>query len=190
MSQPFIADQTFHQQDYTERALPPGKYENCRFTHCRFGNATLDGREFSDCTFDNCDLTGATVGGTAFKTVHFQDCKLLALRFEDCRDFLFAIHGRGSTFDYSSFVGLNLQQSSFSHCIFREADFTEANLRKLSLEECDLTRATFQDTDLREADLSSARGYDIDPRQNRIRGAVFSSDGLSGLLQSFGIVIR
>jgi fluoroquinolone resistance protein len=186
----FIADQTFHNQDYTEETLPLGKYDNCRFEHCRFGGSSLEGREFSDCTFDNCDLTGVTLGETAFKTVSFQDCKLLALRFEHCRDFLFAIHGKASTFDYSSFVGLNLRQSSFESCTFQEVDFSEASLHKLNLKACDFSRATFQDTDLREVDFFTARNFLINPKENRVKGAIFSQDGLPGLVGSFGIVIR
>ncbi|MFK8161899.1 MAG: pentapeptide repeat-containing protein, partial [Lewinella sp.] len=98
--------QPYHEDQVYERipALAPGEYDNCTFSHCVFANADFTGYVFSDCTFEDCDLTNLKLHEAALKTVTFERCKLLGLRFEDCRDFLFQV----------AFTDCNLELSTFT----------------------------------------------------------------------------
>jgi uncharacterized protein YjbI with pentapeptide repeats len=69
-------------------------------------------------------------------------------------------------------------------------DFTECDLSSASFVNCNLENATFDQTKLEKADLSTAYNYTIDPERNYIKKAVFSSEGLSGLLTKYDLKIK
>jgi uncharacterized protein YjbI with pentapeptide repeats len=170
-------------------ALEIGEYDSCIFSHCVFSNADFTGYIFSDCTFQDCDLTNLKLHETALKTVTFERCKLLGLRFEDCRDFLFQVAFTDCNLELSTFTDWKLKGTIFNDCQLHEVDFTGADLREASFSGCDLTRAIFVRTDLRKADLRKAVNYSFSPEENRLRKALFSIEGLPGLLEEYGVVV-
>jgi uncharacterized protein YjbI with pentapeptide repeats len=185
MRQPIHEDQVFEKVP----ALSPGEYDNCKFSHCTFANADFSGYTFSDCTFKDCDLTNLKLHETALKTVAFKRCKLLGVRFETCRDFLFQVAFKECNLELSTFTDWKLKGAVFKNCNLREVDFTGADLREASFAGCDLTRATFIRSDLRKADLREATNYSFSPEENRLRKAMFSIEGLPGLLEEYGIIV-
>lgn len=185
MRKPYFEDQTYQQM--TE--LTSGEYDNCTFSNGTLVNADFSNFVFADCTFIDCDLTNVKLHGTALKTVTFERCKLLGLRFENCRDFLFQVMFNSSNLELSTFTDWKLKGTEFKDCVLHEVDFTGADLREASFDGCDLTRATFVRTDLRKADFRTARNYSFSPEENRIRKARFSVEGLPGLLEEYGIVV-
>ena len=136
-----------------------------------------------------CDLSGAKLVQTAFQECEFSACKMLGIAFEACNSFLFQVYCSQCTLDFSSFYQVDLSSSQFSQCQLKEADFTEANLSGVVLDECNLAGATFDQTNLEKTDFSSAVNYELNPDENKIRGAIFSKEGLAGLLSSYHIKI-
>lgn len=74
--------------------------------------------------------------------------------------------------------------------MLQETDFTGSNLTRASFEGSDLTKATFENTTLEKANFTTSINYTINPTQNRMKGARFSQNGLSGLLNSYGLIIE
>ncbi len=82
-----------------------------------------------------------------------------------------------------------LKKTTFKNLNLYEADFTGCDLTGSVLDNCDLTRATFESTVIEKADLRTAFNYSIDPEINRIKKAMFSLSGVTGLLEKYDIDI-
>jgi len=70
-----------------------------------------------------------------------------------------------------------------------QADFSNSILSAVIFTGSDLKGAIFDGSNLEKADFSQASNYTIDPTQNRMKGARFATNGLSGLLTTHGIII-
>lgn len=57
-------------------------------------------------------------------------------------------------------------------------------------DDCDLLNALFINTDLRTADFRTAYNFNIDPENNRMKGAKFNLNSVSGLLSKYQIKIE
>ena len=186
MEKPYFQNKTFTKIDVVTAA----DYEDCRFDSCNFSNAALKGYHFSDCVFLQCNLTMANILGTAFREVLFQHCKLLGVHFSDVNAFGLAMHFEHCVLNLCSFYKLKLKSTKFIGCSLRETDFTETDLTDAVFADCDLTKAVFDQTILSGADLRSAHHFSINPTTNKLKGAKFSSTGLSGLVNQLGIIIE
>lgn len=71
-----------------------------------------------------------------------------------------------------------------------QADFERADVSFSVFERCHLSGAVFHRTNLEGCDLRTSYGYIIDPSANRLKKAVFSPEGLEGLLAHTGIIVR
>jgi uncharacterized protein YjbI with pentapeptide repeats len=185
MQNSYIADQTFEKISVIE----PGEYDHCIFKNCAFESADFKNFKFLDCRFESCNVSLVQLSGACVQKVHFADCKMQGLRFEACNPFLFEVSFDKCSLNLSSFYQVKTKGTSFLHCQLQEVDFTEAHFPKAIFDECDLSGALFDHTNLIEADFRTAHSYEINPSINQIKKAKFSSDGLAGLLQSFGISI-
>lgn len=186
MSDQYFADKTFK----TSKQIEKGDYENCRFLNCTLPKSDLSGISFIECEFENCDITSSKLFDTSFKTVSFIQSKLVGIRVEDCNEFLFSIDFRECNLNLSSFYKLKPKHISFRNCNLKEVDFTEADLANTLFEKCDLDSAIFKNTDLKKADFRSSYNFLIDPEINNIHKAMFSLQGLPGLLQKYNIEIE
>ncbi|KQC30338.1 pentapeptide repeat-containing protein [Flagellimonas eckloniae] len=189
MSNSFIADKTFDNQDYSETRLKKADYENCIFKNCKFSNGFLDNQNFMECQFLECDLTNANVKHTIFKECLFTSSKLMGLRFEDCNDFLLAVEFENSDLSFASFFQLSIKNTPFKDCKLIETDFTEADLTLSTFTNCNIDRAIFNQTILEKADFRTSFNFDIDPQQNKLKKARFSKENLIGLLKKHDIVV-
>ena len=185
MQNTYIADQTFEKISVIEL----GEYDHCLFKNCAFESADFKNFKFLDCRFESCNVSLVQLSGACLQKVHFADCKMQGLRFEACNPFLFEVSFERCSLNLSSFYQVKTKGTSFLHCQLQEVDFTEAHFPKAIFDECDLSGALFDHTNLIEADFRTAHSYEINPSINQIKKAKFSSDGLAGLLQSFGISI-
>jgi len=185
MQNSYIADQTFEKVSVIE----PGEYDHCIFKNCAFESADFKNFKFLDCRFESCNVSLAQWSGACLQKVHFADCKMQGLRFEACNPFLFEVSFERCSLNLSSFYQVKTKGTAFLQCQLQEVDFTEAHFPKAVFDECDLSGALFDHTNLIEADFRTAHSYEINPSINQIKKAKFSSDGLAGLLQSFGISI-
>ncbi|EGV42368.2 pentapeptide repeat-containing protein [Bizionia argentinensis JUB59] len=190
MNQPFICDQTFEKQNYTQKLLPKGEYDNCQFIDCDFSEVFLSSTSFMECEFINCNLSSAKVKGVMFKDVSFVECKLLGVLFQECNPFLFSISAKHSNFSYASFYAMKLTSMTFESCNLDHVDFTNANASKVKFIECSLSHAIFKNTNLEKTDLQTATNFSIQPEQNNIKQAKFSTMGALLLLNHYQITIE
>lgn len=185
MQNSYFADQIFEKISVIE----PGEYDHCLFKNCAFESADFKNFKFLDCQFELCNVSLVQLSGASLQKVHFADCKMQGLRFEACNPFLFEVSFERCSLNLSSFYQVKTKGTSFLQCQLQEVDFTEAHFPKAKFDECDLSGALFDHSNLIEADFRTAHSYEINPSINQIKKAKFSSDGLTGLLQSFGISI-
>jgi uncharacterized protein YjbI with pentapeptide repeats len=178
------------EQTITGTPALAGEYEKCRFEHCELSQADLSGIKFIDCTWHHSNLSLAKLNHTAFQSNHFLNCKLLGLSFAQCNPFLLSLQFENCLMSMVSFYNLKLKGTLFTNCQLHEADFTAADFTQAVFNNCDLQLATFDQTTLEKADLRTAFNYSIYPDKNKIKKARFSTQGLSGLLQHYGIVIE
>ena len=92
--------------------------------------------------------------------------------------------------NFSSFYKLKIKKTIFKACKLLEVEFTETDLSQAVFHNCDLSRAKFENTVLEGADFRTAHNFSIDPEMNRIKKARFSTAGIEGLLDKYGIVIE
>jgi uncharacterized protein YjbI with pentapeptide repeats len=71
-----------------------------------------------------------------------------------------------------------------------EVDFSGCDLTNSSFNNCDLSGAVFENTNLEKADFLTSYNYSLDPDKNKLKKTKFSSNGLSGLLSKFDIIIE
>ncbi|GGD17077.1 hypothetical protein GCM10011343_04820 [Flavobacterium orientale] len=69
-------------------------------------------------------------------------------------------------------------------------DFMNTDLTEALFDNCNLRRAVFVDTNLQKADFYSSHNYTIDPEKNKLKKAIFSSQGLKGLLEKYDLVVK
>jgi uncharacterized protein YjbI with pentapeptide repeats len=91
--------------------------------------------------------------------------------------------------DLSSFTSVKLPKVKFKDSELKEVDFSEADLSGCVFDHCNLDRAIFDRTNLTRANFSNAINYSLDPGKNMVKKAVFSLNGLPGLLGKYDIVI-
>jgi uncharacterized protein YjbI with pentapeptide repeats len=63
-------------------------------------------------------------------------------------------------------------------------------LTEVLFDNCNLRRAVFIDTIANKADFSTSYDYTIDPEKNKLQKAIFSVEGLKGLLEKYALVIK
>jgi fluoroquinolone resistance protein len=189
MNKAYIEGKTFDKIIFSESPLATGEYENCIFQNCIMPGANLSGFQFSACVFKSCDLSNAVMRKTSWRDVKFTDCKLLGVQFGNCEKFLFSPSFTRCLLDLASFYKMNMKKGQFKECRLQEADFTECDLSGAVLDNCDLGRAIFFHTLLEKADLRSAYNYSIDPEQNSLKKAIFSREGIAGLLDKYNLDI-
>ena len=114
---------------------------------------------------------------------------MLGLQFENCNQFGLSFEFSGCTLNHSSFYQMSLRKIRFENCQLHEVDFTECDLSEGKFENCDLNRATFDRTNVEKVNFRSSYNYSIDPENNRIKKAIFSKDGITGLLDKYAIEI-
>ncbi|NJB71740.1 uncharacterized protein YjbI with pentapeptide repeats [Saonia flava] len=190
MNKPFIEDEHFKGENYTQNRLAKGEYEHCTFTNCNFSNGNLTNSSFLECEFIDCNLSNSNITASSFNEVLFKDCKLLGLRFDQCNDFLLSFTFEDCALNLASFYQLKLKKIWFKKCILEEVDFVEADLTEALFDDCNLKHAIFENTLLEKADFRTSHSFSIDPENNRIKKAKFSKENIVGLLETYDIMIN
>jgi len=171
-------------------ALPKGEYDRCVFSNCDLSGKALSGFRFVDCAFRGCNLSLAKVSNTVWRDVAFSDCKMLGLRFDQCAAFGLAVSFERCQLNYSSFQKTKIRKTVFAHSLLQEVDFTDCDMSQAVFDHCDLDRAVFHRSGAEGTDFRTAFNFVIDPEANKIRKALFSIQGLPGLLGKYDIVIE
>lgn len=181
----------YHFEEHFEHlhTLDGMEYERCSFAHCDLSATGLSGKKFIDCSFVQCNLSMAKIQQTVFRAVNFESSKLLGLHFEQCSPIGLSISFQDCQLDHSSFERCKLSERNFINCRLLECDFSGAELKGSKWHHSDLSGAVFENCNLTQADFSKAEHYSLNPGNNRIKNAIFSLEGLPGLLAHYGIKI-
>jgi len=185
-----IENKHFKKIVFTKETLKVDEYDNCSFIDCDFSNSTVNNIVFFECEFITCNLSLCKTQNTAFKDVKFENCKLLGIDFSECNPFLLVLNFDNCFMNLSSFYKLKLKMRTFKNCSLQEVDFSGSDLSNSKFINCDLKSAVFDRTILVKTNFTSATNYNIDPENNKIKGALFSKDGLIGLLGKYKINIK
>ena len=191
MIEKIIQDQNFKHLD-VQAELWHGEvkeFDNCRFQNCNFQSVVLSDIRFIDCQFEDSDLSMAKVERTVFQKVSFKGCKLSGVLFDGCDPFSLELQFEQCKLDHSSFMGLKIHDAVFKNCSLKGVDFSDAILKAACFVESDLLEAKFENTLLEKSDFRGATNYAIFPSMNKLKAAIFSLDGLPGLLTEYGIKV-
>lgn len=181
---------TFEKINYKDKKATNREFEDCIFKNCDFSNSDFSYSTFMDCEFIDCNLSLVQLTGTSLKTASFKNCKLLGIQFHNCADFLFSVTFQDCVLDYASFANKKMTKTKFDSCSMKEVTFIGTNLINSFFANCNLDHAIFNDTQLAGANFATAYNYKIDPEHNPMKKAVFSSQGILGLLDKYDIKIE
>lgn len=190
MQHPFIADKTYKDINYTDKRLSKAEYENCIFERCNFAEGDLANQNFMECTFIACNLSNTNTTNTIFKDCLFKESKMLGVKFSDCSSFLMSFTFENCILNFASFYQLKIQNTRFIASKLEGVDFTETDLSGCHFNQCDLKGAIFQNSLLQKADFRTAYNFSLDPENNHIKKALFTTQGVVGLLQKYDIIIE
>ncbi|MBD1393764.1 pentapeptide repeat-containing protein [Mucilaginibacter glaciei] len=182
MDQLNYEDQLFDKENYADNVVRGREFQSCTFRNCDFANSTFTGNKFLDCSFDGCNLSMMKLDQSTLNDVAFKNCKVLGVNFSKCTDFLFSVGFDNCTLDYSSFMGKKMVKTKFANSKLKEVTFADAVLTGSTFNDCDLDNAIFNRTDLGAVNFARAFNFSIDPELNNVKKAIFSSQGLEGLL--------
>ncbi|MDB4925189.1 pentapeptide repeat-containing protein [Mucilaginibacter sp.] len=182
-------DKTFEEVSFAEKLTRATEYNNCLFKKCDLSNSDFMKCKFIDCIFDNCNLSMMKWSRSTLSNVVFKQCKILGVNFSLCEDFLFSVRFESSILDYSSFMNKKMLKTYFIKSSLKEVTFSQANIAGAVFDQSDLSGTVFSQTDLSSVNFSTALNYTLDPELNNINKAIFSADGLPGLLSKYNIKI-
>ncbi len=165
------------------------EFERCVFNDCDFSQCNFIDVTFIDCTFNNCNFDGSKINHVAFRTVFFNDCSIVDVNFAMCDKLIFEVHFSNCILDLSKFYTLKLKGTTFTNCKMVAVDFMKTDLTNVVFDHCDLHRTVFLNAILIKADFRTASNYTFDPSKNKVKNAVFSRDGVKGLLANHEIII-
>ncbi|NDV46473.1 pentapeptide repeat-containing protein [Paludibacter sp. 221] len=186
----YVFEKKFESVNFTLKPLAETEYENCSFVRCDFSNSDISRVRFLACEFIECNLSLAKLAETSFQDVKFNNCKMLGLHFDDCDEFCFAVRFENCILNHCVFFKLKLKKTIFRNCSLHEADFVESDLESAVFDNCDLMGAMFDNTMLEKADLRTSFNFSIDPTKNKVKKALFSLQGATGLLSIFDVRIE
>ena len=171
----YILDQEFRTITFEEKDIKFKDFENCAFY---------------DCNFFGCNFQDTKINYVSLRGAFFTKCNFTSVNFAMTDQVLFEFHFKDCLLDYAKFYALKLKKMNFTNCSMIAVDFMGSDLTEVLFDNCNLRRAVFIDTIANKADFSTSYDYVIDPEKNKIKRAVFSMDGLKGLLEKYDIVVK
>ncbi|RYZ86306.1 MAG: pentapeptide repeat-containing protein [Proteobacteria bacterium] len=189
MSLKYIESQTFTGQMAADSLLYTD-FETCVFNDCDFTDCDFTGTVFIDCAFNDCNFAATPINYVALRGATFTRCDFTDVNFAMVDQLLFDISFTHCTLDYAKFYKLKLARTVFSNCSIIAADFMAADMTDVTFDNCNLHQTVFHDTLLQKADFTSSFNYAMDPEKNKLKRAIFSKDGLAGLLAKYEIVVK
>jgi len=104
--------------------------------------------------------------------------------------FIFEIHFTDCILDFSKFYALKMKGASFINSSIVAVDFMETDLSEVVFENCDLYRSEFDKAIAIKTNFKTSYNYTINPERTKIRKAMFSIEGLKGLLFKHDIIVN
>lgn len=179
-------DETFEGMDVKGERLSGKTFDGCAFRDCNLSGADLQSTRFLGCHFERCDLSNVRVRGATLREIVAKDCKMLGIDFTAAAQFV-SPKFENCVLSYASFVQMDVKKAKFDGCIFREADFSNANMQEVSCVGADFAGAVFKRTILAKADFRRAIGYALDASECNVRGMKASLPEALTLLNVLGV---
>ncbi len=186
----YILNTEFKGIVYNENEISYKEYENCAFIDCNFTNCIFLAASFIDCKFVNCNFNGAKINHTSLRTVYFNKCKISDVNFAMIDKFIFEIHFKDCNLDFSKFYALKLKGTTFTNTSLVAVDFMAADLSEVVFENCDLYRSEFDKAIANKTNFKTSFNYTINPEKTKIKKAIFSLEGVKGLLYKYDIIVK
>lgn len=138
----------------------------------------------------NCNFNGAKINHTSLRTVYFNKCKISDVNFAMIDKFIFEIHFKDCVLDFSKFYALKLKGTTFINTSLVAVDFMAADLSEVVFENCDLYRSEFDNANASKTNFKTSFNYTINPESTKIKKAIFSLEGVKGLLYKYDIIVK
>jgi len=182
---------TLTEQILINQKLGSTSFEDCSFINCDFSETEFRACHFSSCSFSQCNLSLVKFINCRFTDVVFEDSKVLGIDWTKAKwsniPLLSPLKFFNCLMNYSSFMGLSLNELVIERCKALEVDLRGADLRDAHFQYTDFTNSLFNETNLTGADFTDAENYQINIHQNKIKGAKFSRYQALSLLESLGV---
>jgi len=190
MSPDYQVDQKIEDVYFLEADIKYKEYENCTFHHCDFTECTFQSVYFIDCTFFDCNFKETKINYVSLRGVQFTRCDFTNVNFAMTDQVIFEFHFTDCLLDYAKFYALKLKKMQFINCSMIAVDFMGSDLTEVLFDNCNLRRAVFINTIANKADFYTSYDYAIDPEKNKLKKAIFSIDGLKGLLEKYDLIVK
>ncbi|MGL2966176.1 pentapeptide repeat-containing protein [Flavobacterium sp. XGLA_31] len=190
MSSDYLLDREFKDIHFEETAIKYKEYEGCTFINCDFTQCTFQSVSFVDCNFFDCNFRETKINYVSLRGVQFTNCDFTAVNFAMTDQVIYEFHFKDCLLDYAQFYALKLRKMQFINCSMIAVDFMGSDLTEAFFDNCNLRRAVFIDTVANKADFYTSYDYTIDPEKNKLKKAIFSKEGLKGLLEKYQIVVK
>jgi uncharacterized protein YjbI with pentapeptide repeats len=190
MHSDYITDQEFRDEVFNDVNTKFKEFDNCTFYNIDFTDCTFQTVTFVDCNFFDCNFKDTKINYVSLRGVWFTKCNFTNVNFAMTDQVIFEFHFKDCLLDYAQFYALKMKKMQFINCSMIAVDFMASDLTEVLFDNCNLRRAVFIDTIANKADFSTSYDYAFDPEKNKIKKAVFSVEGLKGLLQKYDIVVK
>jgi uncharacterized protein YjbI with pentapeptide repeats len=186
----YLLDIVYQDLTFAKEEINFKEFESCTFNHCDFSQCHFTAVTFIDCVFNNCNLNGTKINHVALRTVTFNNCKIKDVNFAMCDKHIFEIAFNRCILDFSKFYTLKMKGTTFNRCSLIAVDFMATDLTEAIFENCDLYRAEFDKAIANKTNFTTSYNYTLDPTKTKIKKAVFSLDGVKGLLFKHDILVK
>jgi uncharacterized protein YjbI with pentapeptide repeats len=186
----YILDKEFRNFVFDENDIKYKDYENCTFHNCDFRSCLFQTVTFIDCNFQDCNFQDTKINYVSLRGAFFTNCNFTSVNFAMTDQVLYEFNFKDCLLDYAKFYALKLKKMQFTNCSMIAVDFMGSDLTEVLFDNCNLRRAVFIDTIANKADFYTSYDYTIDPEKNKLKKAIFSVDGLKGLLEKYDLVIK
>lgn len=188
--QDYFLDIEYNNLNYSENELNLKEFESCVFNSCDFSNCNFIGVTFIDCVFNNCNFNSCKINHVALRTVAFIRCKIKEVNFSMCDKLIFDLSFDTCQLDFSKFYALKMKQTIFKNCSLIAVDFMGTDLTDAIFDRCDLYKSEFDKAIANKADFRTSYNFTIDPEKTKLQKAIFSLEGLKGLLHKHQIIVE
>ncbi|MDO4467560.1 MAG: pentapeptide repeat-containing protein [Bacillota bacterium] len=185
----YVENQEFINKKITK--LENIQFIDCIFENCSFERCEIKNTQFFECTIKNSRMVQINFIHSQMRNCSFSKCECIGVSFgnvvplgsvntvfQECKN---------SFFKYCIFQGMNMNKFQGITNVFEQCSFHHCELKQANFNGCLLRNSDFQQSNIMKADFRESYGYMIDPRNNQIKGAMFSIPEVLHLLDEFQI---
>jgi len=183
-------DKTFYNQIFEKDSVRYHEFEQCTFHDCDFSACDFTGVIFIECSFFDCNFKETRINYVSLRDVQFTKCNFTSVNFAMTDQVIYSFNFTDCLLDYAQFYNLKLKKIQFINCSMIAVDFMNTDLSEALFDNCNLRRAVFMDSNLQKADFYTSYEFVIDPEKNKMKRAIFSAEGLKGLLSKYDLIIK